>query len=131
MYKHRNTISKKLFYSKFFFYYSLCFPSHSLQYILETRASGVYLIDHSACWHFYGGKHIATVWRAIWLYQLLYTRFINIHKTIALDDMSKDSHSFLINKDNDKSEILYENTIKCIIRQNKQLMTWQQNHTLY
>lgn len=45
--------------------------------------------------------------------------------------MSTDSHSFLINKDNDKSEILYENTIKCIIRQNKQLMTWQQNHTLY
>lgn len=74
---------------------------------------------------------ILLLYGALYDYTSFCTHIIYIHNTIALDDMSTDSHSFLINKDNDKCEILYENTIECIIIQNKQLMTCQQNHTLY
>lgn len=105
----------------FLLFQILCFPSHSLQYILETRASGVYLIDHSPAGIFMAGS-ILLLYGALYDYTSFCTHIIYIHNTIALDDMSTDSHSFLINKDNDKCEILYENTIKCIIIQ---------DHTLY
>lgn len=71
-----------------------------LQYILETRASAVYFIDHSLAGIFMAGN-ILLPNGALSNYTSFCTHVVYIQNTctIAIDDMSTDSYSFLINKD--------------------------------
>lgn len=103
-----------IFFANLFLFSNICiFPLPFLQYILETRASAVYFIDHSLAGIFMAGN-ILLPNGALSNYASFCTHVVYIQNTIAFDDMSTDSYSFLINKDINICENLYDKTIKCI-----------------
>lgn len=91
----------QIYFCSLIFVFSLSF---FLQYILETRASAVYFIDHSLAGIFMAGG-ILLPNGALCDYTSFCTHVVYLHNTIAIDDMSAYSYSFLINKDNNICEL--------------------------